>query len=261
MGPECWQRSGTAELPLPQLLRRSGPGCSSDSDRDTEVVADGITLRREERVESHGEDGKVLAPAVHGAWLRCGSLLPCFPLSLSLRALPGTVEREERAGGRASSRHELREDQRSRARSLPLRTGAFWSPLEGREYQRCCCRVPPCRDRRCPRVSALCPEGRGRWTASAVVHREAEVAGPPARLLLQAGLASEMIDQVAQGFVQLCICSAPSMVDVVTPLSFQDPGSYRQAWPKSDPNRPKPNTTWACVSQVDAPKDQVHPRA
>lgn len=220
----------------------------------------GITLRREERVESRGEDGKVLPPVAHGAWLRCGSLLPCFPLSLSLRALPGTVEREERAGGRASSRHELREDQRSRARSLPLRTGAFWSPLEGREYQRCCCRVPPCRDRRCPRVSALCPEGRGRWTASGVVHREAEVAGPPVRSPAL-GLASEMIDQVAQGFVQLCICSAPSMVDVVTPLSFQDLGSYRRAWPKSDPNRPKPNTAWACVSQVDAPKTQVHPRA
>ncbi|KAI1235750.1 hypothetical protein IHE44_0001834 [Lamprotornis superbus] len=144
------------------------------------------------------------------------------------KALPGTVEREERAGGRASSRHELREDQRSRARSLPLRTGAFWSPLEGREYQRCCCRAPPCRDRRCPRVSALCPEGRGRWTASGVVHREAEVAGPPVRSPAL-GLASEMIDQVAQGFVQLCICSAPSMVDVVTPLSFQDLGSYGRA--------------------------------
>ncbi|XP_058699755.1 insulin-like growth factor 2 mRNA-binding protein 2 isoform X5 [Poecile atricapillus] len=109
----------------------------------------GITLRWEERVDSRGEDGKVLPPVVQGTWLRCGSLLPCFPLSLSLRALPGTVE--ERAGGRASSRHELREDQRSRARSLPVRMGAFWSPLEGREYQRCCCRVPPCRDRRCPR--------------------------------------------------------------------------------------------------------------
>ncbi|OWK52195.1 Insulin-like growth factor 2 mRNA-binding protein 2 [Lonchura striata] len=53
------------------------------------------------------------------------------------KALPGTVEREERAGGRASSRHELREDRRSRARSLPLRTGAFWSPLEGLEVLFC----------------------------------------------------------------------------------------------------------------------------
>lgn len=117
----------------------------------------GITLRREERRRHKGS-----SPCCPRS--RCGSLLPCFPLSLSLRALPGTVEREERAGGRASSRHELREEQRSRARSLPLRTGACWSPREGREYQRCCCRVPPCRDRQtlprgkcslCPRTCSL----------------------------------------------------------------------------------------------------------
>lgn len=177
--------------------------------------AHGVTLRREECADRRGEDGKAKAPASvgQGAWLRCGSLLPCFPLSLSLRALPGTVGREERAGGRASSRHELREDQRSRARSLPVRTGAFCSPLEGREYQRRCCRAPPCRDRCCPRVSALCPEGRGRWTASGVVQREAQVArkGLRSGLLLQARPASEMIGQVAQGFVQLRICSVPSM--------------------------------------------------
>lgn len=43
-GAECWQHSGVAELPLPHLLRRSGPGCSSD--RDTKVVADGRTGAR-----------------------------------------------------------------------------------------------------------------------------------------------------------------------------------------------------------------------
>lgn len=173
------------------------------------MAGHGTTLQREERAESRQEDGTVLPPVVQGLWLRCGSLLPCFPLSLSLRALPGTVEREERAGGRASSRHELREDQRSSARSLPRRTGAGWAPLEGREYQRCCCRVPPCRDRRCPRVSALCPEGRGRWTASGVVQERRRWQGLSPALPLRAGLASEKIDQVAQGFVQLCICSAP----------------------------------------------------
>lgn len=94
--------------------------------------APGVTLRREERAERRGEDGQVLAPVARGAWSRCGSLLPCFPLSLSLRALPGTVEREERAGGRASSRHELREDQRSRARSLPVRTGGSLVVSPGR---------------------------------------------------------------------------------------------------------------------------------
>lgn len=175
--------------------------------------AHGVTLQREERADWRGEDGKAPASVVQGAWLRCGSLLPCFPLSLSLRALPGTVGREERAGGRASSRHELREDQRSRARSLPVRTGAFWSPREGREYQRCCCRVPQCRDRCCPWVSALCPEGRGRWTASGIVQREAQVRRKDLQscLLLQVGRASGTIGQVAQGFVQLRICSAPSM--------------------------------------------------
>lgn len=228
-----------------------------------------ITLRWEERADSCGEDGKVLPPVVQGAWLRCGSLLPCFPLSLSLRALPGTVEREERAGGRASSRHELREDQRSRARSLPVRTGAFWSPLEGREYQRCCCRVPPCRDRRCPWVSALCPEGRGRWTASGVVQREAEVGRDLWRPLIRSPAPSGTgIRDDRPGCSGLCpvedlFCPLDALVDVVTPLSFQDLGSYRRTRPKSDPNHPKPNTAWACVSRVmvDAPETQVHPKA
>lgn len=39
VGAERRQHSGVAELSLPHLLGRSGPGCSSD--RDTKVVADG----------------------------------------------------------------------------------------------------------------------------------------------------------------------------------------------------------------------------
>lgn len=190
------------------------------------MAGHGTTLQREERAESRREDGTVLPPVVQGLWLRCGSLLPCFPLSLSLRALPGTVEREERAGGRASSRHELREDQRSSARSLPRRTGAGWAPLEGREYQRCCCRVPPCRDRRCPRVSALCPEGRGRWTASGVVHREADVAGPLTRTPAPGGTGVRKDRPGCSGLCPVVHLFCP-LVDVVTPLSFQELGSQR----------------------------------
>lgn len=55
------------------------------------------------------------------------------------------------------------------------------------------------------------------------------------------------IDQVAQGFcpVEDLFCPLYALVDVVTPLSFQDLGSYRRTWSKSDPNHPKPNTAWA----------------
>ena len=65
------------------------PGCSSD--RDPEVVADGrVAARRHPPVgRAHGlveKMERLLIPVLQDALLMCGSLLPCFPLSLSLRA-------------------------------------------------------------------------------------------------------------------------------------------------------------------------------
>uniref|UniRef100_U3KFX5 RRM domain-containing protein n=1 Tax=Ficedula albicollis TaxID=59894 RepID=U3KFX5_FICAL len=100
------------------------------------------------------------------------------------KAWPGTVEREERAGGRASSRHELREDQRRGARALPPRTGASCSPREGREYQRGCCRVPPCRDRAARGVDIHRKENAGAAEKPITIHATPEGCSEACRMIL-----------------------------------------------------------------------------
>lgn len=69
-------------------LGQPSPSCSSD--RDAKVVADGRMAAQHhplvERECGLEKMERLLTPVFQDMWLMCGSLLPCFPLSLFLRA-------------------------------------------------------------------------------------------------------------------------------------------------------------------------------